>query len=122
MPLLEVGRLCVKTAGREASLKCVIVEITDKNFVLIDGQVKRRRCNIQHLEPLEKKLKIKKGASSDTIKKEFKKLGIEIKEKVKKEKKAEKPVKKRKTKKVEEKEKPKKEKKPKKVKKPKEKK
>jgi len=123
MPLLEVGRLCIKTAGREAGLKCVIVEVTDKNFVLIDGQVKRRRCNIQHLEPLEKKLKIKKGASSDTIKKEFKKLGIEIKERVKKEKKAEKPVKKRKTKeKVEEKEKPKKEKKPKKVKKPKEKK
>ena len=32
MPLLEVGRLCIKTAGREAGLKCVIVEVTDKNF------------------------------------------------------------------------------------------
>ncbi|RLG55185.1 MAG: 50S ribosomal protein L14e, partial [Candidatus Hydrothermarchaeota archaeon] len=52
MPAIEIGRVCVKTAGREAGKRCVIVDIIDKNFVLVDGpEVQRRRCNIKHLEP-----------------------------------------------------------------------
>lgn len=104
--MLEVGRLCVKIAGREAGKKCVVVDVVDDTYVLIDGQVKRRKCNIDHLEPLGDVLKIKKNASNADVKKEFKALGIEIVESKKKEKK-EKPVKQRKIKKKEE--KPKKE-------------
>ncbi|MEM3979819.1 MAG: KOW motif-containing protein, partial [Ignisphaera sp.] len=49
MPAIEVGRICVKIAGREAGRKCVIVDIIDDNYVLIMGPksmngVKRRRC------------------------------------------------------------------------------
>ena len=85
---MEIGRMCVKIAGRDAGKKCVIVNAPeDGKFVLIDGETRRRKCNIKHLEPLEEKIKIKKGASHDTIVSEFKKLGIEIKEKKKKEKK-----------------------------------
>ena len=29
MPAIEVGRVCVKIAGREAGEKCVIVEVID---------------------------------------------------------------------------------------------
>lgn len=78
--MIEVGRLCIKTAGRDARKKCVIIEIIDNNFVLIDGQTRRKRCNIKHLEPLEKVIKIKKKASHADVVKEFKKLKIEIKE------------------------------------------
>jgi len=58
MPAIEVGRICVKIAGREAGRKCVIVDIIDENYVLITGPkqltgVKRRRCNINHIEPLD---------------------------------------------------------------------
>lgn len=95
--MIEVGRLCVKTAGREATKRCIVVDVLDKNFVLIDGQVKRKKCNIQHLEPLKEKIKIKKGANHEDIVKEFKKLNIEIKEKKTKEI-LEKPTKKRKQK------------------------
>lgn len=89
--MLEIGRLCIKTAGREAGSKIVIVDILDKNFVLIDGQVKRKRCNISHLEPLPQIIKIKKNASSDEVKKELEKLNIKINKKINKIKKTKKP-------------------------------
>ncbi|AXI24977.1 50S ribosomal protein L14e [Methanofervidicoccus sp. A16] len=68
MAAIEVGRVCVKTMGKEAGKICVIVDVIDKNFVLVDGNVKRRRCNIKHIEPTEKKVDIKKGASTEEVK------------------------------------------------------
>ncbi|MFH1316110.1 MAG: 50S ribosomal protein L14e [Candidatus Woesearchaeota archaeon] len=97
--MIEVGRLCMKTAGRDAGKKCVIVEVLEGNFVLIDGQTRRRKCNILHLEPLKDSIKIKKGISHSDIASEFKKLGLEIKETKQKEKK-ERPLKQRKGKKT----------------------
>ncbi len=72
MPAIEIGRICVKIAGREAGRKCVIVDIIDENYVLITGPkqltgVKRRRCNINHIEPLDKKIDIPKGASDEEV-------------------------------------------------------
>ena len=72
MPAIEIGRICVKTAGREAGKKCVIVDVVDKNFVLITGptllnKVKRRRANIKQLEPTDEKVEIKKGAEDKEV-------------------------------------------------------
>ena len=78
--MIEVGRLCVKIAGRDAGLKCVVVEVLDNNFVTIDGQTRRRKCNILHLEPLSEKIDIKPKASHDEIAEEFSKLQIEVKD------------------------------------------
>ena len=66
--MLEVGRVCVKTAGREAGRYCVIVKKVDENFVLVTGpkaltRVRRRKCNITHLEPILEKISIKAEAS-----------------------------------------------------------
>ena len=85
--MIEVGRLCVKIAGRDARKKCVVIDVIDKNFVMIDGQTRRKRCNIKHLIPLQKKIDIPKNASHEEVVSAFKKLGIEIKEKVKEKKK-----------------------------------
>ena|SRR3989344_4991836 len=95
--MLEVGRVCVKIAGREAGRKCVIVEVIDHNFVIVDGQVKRRKCNITHLEPLSQVLKLKKGASHEEVLKELQSLGVKSTETKPKGKK-EKPAKQRKIK------------------------
>lgn len=76
----EVGRLCVKLAGRDANKKCVIVDILDDNHVMIDGETRRRKCNIRHLEPLNQVLKLKKGASRAEVKKVFKEIGIELRD------------------------------------------
>ena len=94
--MIEIGRLCVKTAGRDAGLKCIIVDILDDKFVLIDGETRRRKCNILHLESLKDVIKIKKNASHEDIKKEFEKLGLKSRE-TKPKQKTEKPRKKRKT-------------------------
>jgi len=76
--MFEVGRVCVKLAGREAGKKAIVVEQIDKNFVLVDSPwIKRRRCNVKHLEPLDVVLNIKKGASKEEIEKALKEAGIE---------------------------------------------
>jgi len=72
LPAIEVGRICVKILGREAGKKCVIVDVVDKNFVLITGPktvsgIKRRRANITHLEPTSEKLEMKRGATDEEI-------------------------------------------------------
>ena len=72
MPAIEVGRICVKTFGREAGRKCVIVDLVDKNFVLITGPkevtgIKRRRANISHIEPTNDKIDIERGASDEEV-------------------------------------------------------
>ena len=95
--MYQIGRLCVKIAGRDARKKCVIVDVLDKFYVMIDGQTRRRKCNISHLEPLDKVLKISKGASHDAVVDALKDEGIEVQEKKIKEKKeapADKPKKK----------------------------
>ena len=65
MASIEVGRVCVKIAGREAGEKCAIVEIIDENFVEVLGvSVKNRRCNINHLEPTEDTIDVSGDAES----------------------------------------------------------
>jgi large subunit ribosomal protein L14e len=90
MASIEVGRICVKTRGREAGSKCVIVDIIDENFVLVTGPsklsgLKRRRSNISHLEPTDKKIDIQKGASDEEIEQKLQESGLAefMKEKVK---------------------------------------
>lgn len=80
MPAIEVGRICVKTSGREAGKRCVLVEIIDKNFVLITGPksitgVKRRRANVNHITPTEETIKIRRGASDEDVAEALSKAG-----------------------------------------------
>jgi len=97
--MIEIGRVCVKIAGRDAGLKCVIVEIIDDTFVRIDGQTRARKCNIRHLEPLGLKLELGRGATHEAVLKALKKEGVEIaepeKKRAKKAEKSAKPTKKR---------------------------
>lgn len=78
--MLEIGRLCIKIAGRDAGKKCVVVDSIDSKSVLIDGETRRRKCNAAHLEPLDTIIKIKKNASHEEIKKEFDKLSLKARE------------------------------------------
>lgn len=78
MSAVEVGRICVKITGREAGKKCIVVDVIDKNFLLITGPkqvngVKRRRANVNHLEPTQKKVSIKRGETDEEIMKALKK-------------------------------------------------
>lgn len=74
--MIEVGRLCVKLAGRDAGRTCVVIDVVDERTVLIDGDVRRRNCNLTHLEPLAGKVDLKKGASHADVVKAFEKLNL----------------------------------------------
>lgn len=79
--MFDVGRICVKIAGRDAGQKCVVVEVIDNNYVLVDGMTRRRKCNKLHLEPTMQLIDIKDKASHDVVAKAFKELGLEVKTK-----------------------------------------
>ncbi|MBS3095251.1 50S ribosomal protein L14e [Candidatus Woesearchaeota archaeon] len=79
----EAGRVCVKKAGREAGKYCVVLEELDGNFVLIDGEAARRKCNTSHLEPIDVIVDVKKGSDKQDVMAELKKAGL-LKEKKKK--------------------------------------
>ena len=74
--MINVGRICMKIAGREAGRKCVVVEVIDQNFVMVDGNLRRKRCNISHLEPLDETIELQKGASHDSVEAALGKLGL----------------------------------------------
>jgi large subunit ribosomal protein L14e len=72
LPAIEIGRICIKILGREAGKKCVIVDLVDKNYVLITGPktvtgIKRRRANISHLEATQEKIEMNRGANDEEI-------------------------------------------------------
>ncbi len=80
--VISIGRVCIKTRGREAGRKCVIVDIIDSNYVLVTGPkeltgVKRRRVNINHIEPLDKVVEIERGASDEDVMKAIRESGLE---------------------------------------------
>lgn len=89
MASLEVGRVCLKVSGREAGKICVILKKLDESFVLITGPklltgVKRRRCNVEHLEPTKYKIEIKEGASDKEVIEAYEKANLIKKFKLKK--------------------------------------
>ena len=81
MVAIEIGRVCKKLTGREAGRYCVVIDTVDEGYVMVTGprdvtNVRRRQCNILHLEPTNDKLDIKKGASDADVKKALEKAKL----------------------------------------------
>ena len=75
MSIFDIGRMCLKIAGRDAGRKCVVVENLDAQFVVVDGDVRRRKVNTKHLEPLEITVDLKGKTSHADVKAAFSQLG-----------------------------------------------
>ncbi len=76
--MLEVGRLCVKIAGRDAGRECVILDLVDNRFALVDGAVRRKKVNLAHLEPLDRMIEIEQNASHEKVAAVFQELGLPV--------------------------------------------
>jgi large subunit ribosomal protein L14e len=81
MVSIEVGRVCIKTVGKEAGCYCVVIGKEDKSFVPVTGPrllsgVKRRRCNVFHLQPTEYVLSVKENASDEDIINAYESAGL----------------------------------------------
>lgn len=89
--IFEPGRVCVKIAGREAGKHCAVLEVKDANYVVVEGpEVRKRKTNVAHLEPLSEMIDSKGDVKRQLIEKYNIKLSERRKEKTTK---TEKPVK-----------------------------
>jgi large subunit ribosomal protein L14e len=78
---LEIGRVVMKVAGRESGKIATVVKKINDSFVMITGPklltgVKRRRANVEHLEPTQYILEIKEDASDEEIIEAYKKANL----------------------------------------------
>src|SRR3989344_4812074 len=73
--MFKVGTVCVKIAGRDAGKKCVVIEEAKNVMVMIEGETRRRKCNVRHLEPVGNAT-VKTGASHHEV---MVALGLEAK-------------------------------------------
>jgi len=86
--MFEIGRICMKTAGREAGKYCVVVaKEKDKEFLLVTGpkaatKVRRRKCNYRHLEATPYKIEIAENATDEDVMAAYEKEGIMAKLKI----------------------------------------
>jgi large subunit ribosomal protein L14e len=65
---IDIGRVCLKLQGREKGKKCVIVDVIDRNFVVVAGPgVKRRRVNMDHILALNETVNVQRDASDAEI-------------------------------------------------------
>ncbi len=56
MAAIEVGRVCVKTFGRDSGEEVVISKVIDANFVMVkNSKGKESKASIRHLEPTSRK-------------------------------------------------------------------
>jgi len=72
MTAIDIGRICEKLSGREAGKRCVIVDVVDRNYVIVTGPlsltgVRRRRVNMNHIKPLDEIIDISRNASDEDI-------------------------------------------------------
>ena len=65
--MLDIGRVVIKLAGRDARGVGVIIEKIDDNFVIIDGSVRRKKVNVKHIEPLPKKIDLSENPTKKEI-------------------------------------------------------
>lgn len=87
--MFEIGRICVKTAGREAGRFCTVVaKDKDKDFLIVTGpndatKVRRRKCNYRHLEATPFRIEIKENATDEEVLKAYEKDDIFTKLRIK---------------------------------------
>ena len=56
MPAIQVGRICIKTKGRDSGEKVVITKVLDDSYVMVRSPQRKkgdRKCAVLHLEPTD---------------------------------------------------------------------
>lgn len=69
MAVIETGRVCVKTRGRNTGKKVVVMDV-EKGFAVIDGiGFKKKKCNVLHLFPTTQKIHVTKNSTHEHVEK-----------------------------------------------------
>ncbi|MBI2084484.1 MAG: 50S ribosomal protein L14e [Candidatus Aenigmarchaeota archaeon] len=89
MASIEPGNVCVKITGREAGQYCVVLKKVNNSFVLVTGPkqltgIKRRQCNIAHLEPTQHRIDVSSDTTDEDVVAAYEKANLVTKLKLKK--------------------------------------
>jgi large subunit ribosomal protein L14e len=72
---MEIGSVCIKTKGRDAGKIVAVLSKPKNGRVLIDGaKTKRKQCNVLHLFPIGKEIKVKEEETHEGVTKALKAL------------------------------------------------
>ncbi|MFH0954946.1 MAG: 50S ribosomal protein L14e [Candidatus Micrarchaeota archaeon] len=64
---IQAGMICIKTAGKDAGQRVVVIEL-EKDHAIVEGaKTKRKKCNLHHLFPTPQKVSVSKTAKHDEI-------------------------------------------------------
>ncbi len=78
--MIEVGRIVVKTMGRDAGRFGVVVKVEDDGVIITGPKkltgVRRRKVNYSHVEPTPYKIDIPEDADDDTVLSALEKAGL----------------------------------------------
>jgi len=62
MAAIQVGRVCIKTKGRDSGVKVVVTKVIDENYVMIRSPARKkkgeRKCSVLHLEPTQEMVSV----------------------------------------------------------------
>ena len=79
--MFEIGRVVYKIAGRDSNKVAVIVEVIDDKYVMIDGNTRRKKVNVLHIEPTQKTIGVKKNAATADVIAALEKAGFVLEKK-----------------------------------------
>ncbi len=79
--MFDVGRICLKTAGRDAGNFCMVIKKLELPYVIVEGYTRRKKVNIRHLEPTDKVVEISEEATREKVIIALEKEGYKIKQK-----------------------------------------
>ncbi|MCD6478399.1 MAG: 50S ribosomal protein L14e [Candidatus Diapherotrites archaeon] len=68
MAAIEPGRICYKTAGRDAGKRVVVVEVEGVFATVVGKDGKKKKCNIRHLFPTKERIEIKNKSVEEILK------------------------------------------------------
>ncbi|MBU2496441.1 MAG: 50S ribosomal protein L14e [Nanoarchaeota archaeon] len=80
--MFKTGLICKKIAGKEKGKVCIVLKM-EKDYVIVDGDCRKRKCSIKHLEPLSF-AEIKRDAPHDEVMKVLEAAGFKSKKQEKK--------------------------------------
>lgn len=78
--MFNIGRICMKIAGRDAGKLGVVIGNPENGYVLIDGEVRRKKVNVKHIQPIDHVVNVKEEASHEDVIAALKDAGYDVKE------------------------------------------
>src|SRR3989344_523850 len=76
--MVKIGDVVMKIAGRDAGRVGIVTEDLGKGFFMVDGDTRKKKVNVKHIEFLGKEGRVGKGSTREELRKEINNLGFKV--------------------------------------------